>query len=99
MHSIKKLFVVLLVALIGGLLFSSIALAAQGNGWTTAGGDRQNTRFQKSEHKLSVSNVGDLAVKWVLETGDDVSATPAVDGDTVYVPDWAGNLYAVDKLT
>jgi polyvinyl alcohol dehydrogenase (cytochrome) len=99
MHSIKKLFVVLLVALIGGLLFSSIALAAQGNGWTTAGGDRQNTRFQKSEHKLSVSNVGTLTPKWVLTTGGDVSATPAVDGDTVYVPDWAGNLYAIDKMT
>ena len=32
-------------------------------------------------------------------TGGDVSATPAVDADTVYFPDWAGNLYAVDKLT
>jgi polyvinyl alcohol dehydrogenase (cytochrome) len=28
-----------------------------------------------------------------------VSATPAVDADTVYFPDWAGNLYAVDKWT
>ena len=26
-------------------------------------------------------------------------ATPAVDADTVYVPDWAGNLYAVDRAT
>ena len=37
--------------------------------------------------------------KWEFTTGGDVSATPAVDGDTVYFPDWAGNLYAVDKAT
>jgi polyvinyl alcohol dehydrogenase (cytochrome) len=28
-----------------------------------------------------------------------VSATPAVDGQKVYVPDWSGNLYAVDRVT
>ena len=38
-------------------------------------------------------------MKWELTTGGDVSATPAVDGDAVYVPDWAGNLYAVDRAT
>ena len=27
----------------------------------------------------------------------DVSATPAVDNEKVYFPDWAGNLSAVDK--
>ena len=35
--------------------------------------------------------------KWVVTTGGDVSATPAVDNEKVYFPDWAGNLYAVDK--
>jgi polyvinyl alcohol dehydrogenase (cytochrome) len=40
-----------------------------------------------------------LTKKWELTTGGDVSATPAVDGDRVYVPDWAGNLYAVDRAT
>ena len=48
------------------------------------GGNRQNTRFQESEHTLSVANVGGLQVKWELETGSDVSPTPAVDADTVY---------------
>ena len=46
-----------------------------------------------------MSNVDELEVKWEFTTGGDVSATPAVDGDTVYFPDRAGNLYAVDKWT
>ena len=40
-----------------------------------------------------------LQKKWELATAGDVSATPAVDANTVYVPDWAGNLYAVDRQT
>ena len=68
-----------------------------GNDWTSAGGNRENTRFQQSEHRLRVENVGNLTVKWAFTTGGDVSATPAVDESTVYVPDWAGNLWAIDK--
>ncbi|WP_457444214.1 outer membrane protein assembly factor BamB family protein [Roseateles sp. P5_E4] len=74
-----------------------VAAAAQGSEWSSAGGDRENTRSQASEHKLGVGNVNQLAVKWALTTAGDVSATPAVDGDTVYVPDWAGYLYAVNR--
>jgi polyvinyl alcohol dehydrogenase (cytochrome) len=81
------------------LVLSAAASAAPGSGWTSAGGDRQNTRNQASEHTLGPANVGRLTVRWALTTGGDVSATPAVDGDTVYVPDWAGNLYAADKRT
>ena len=89
----------LAAALVGALLLPMGASAAEGNQWTSAGGNRQNTRHQASEHKLGTDTVGDLAVKWVFETGGDVSATPSVDGDTVYFPDWAGNLFAVDKKT
>lgn len=73
------------------------AAAAQGSEWSNAGGDRENTRSQPSEHRLGAGNVGQLAVKWALTTAGDVSATPAVDADTVYVPDWAGWLYAVNR--
>ena len=38
-----------------------------------------------------------LTTKWVFRTGGDVSATPTVGADAVYVPDWAGNLYAIRK--
>jgi polyvinyl alcohol dehydrogenase (cytochrome) len=73
--------------------------AAGGDQWTSAGGDRANTRFQAAEHEISAANVGDLDVDWALTTGGDVSATPAVDQERVYAPDWAGNLYAVDRDT
>jgi polyvinyl alcohol dehydrogenase (cytochrome) len=86
------------VIVVMGLLISSIALASQGDTWMSAGGNRQNTRYQASEHNLSASNVGSLVPRWMLTTGGDVSATPAVDADTVYFPDWAGSLYAVDKF-
>ena len=70
-----------------------------GHDWNSAGGNLQNTRFQANEKTLSVSNVDELEVKWEFTTGGDVSATPAVVGDTVYFPDRAGSLYAVDKWT
>ncbi|HEY5893740.1 MAG TPA: PQQ-binding-like beta-propeller repeat protein [Chthoniobacterales bacterium] len=79
------------------LLTPNAASAAQE--WNSAGGNTQNTRYQKSEKKLSVANVDSLTTKWAFTTVGDVSATPAVDDKTVYVPDWAGNLYAVDKKT
>lgn len=85
---------------VGALLVGGQAVAAPGgNGWTTAGGDRQNTRYAASESKISAANVSTLTTKWQFTTGGDVSATPAVDGTRVYVPDWAGNLYAVDRVT
>lgn len=94
----KSLSVVVGVAVIG-LLITSIALASGGSNWLSAGKDRQNTRHQDTESKIRVDNVANLAVKWVFTTGGDVSATPAVDGETVYAPDWAGNLFAIDRRT
>lgn len=80
-------------------LITTTVFASQGSEWWSAGGNRQNTRYQQSEKTLSAANVGTLTTKWAFTTGGDVSATPAVDADTVYFPDWGGNLYAVDKLT
>jgi polyvinyl alcohol dehydrogenase (cytochrome) len=89
----------LALALAGTLLLPGAGSAAGGSDWTSAGGNRQNTRDQESEHTLSTANVSGLQVKWSFTTASDVSATPAVDADTVYAPDWAGNLYAVDRVT
>lgn len=84
----------------GALLVGGQAVAAPGgNGWNSAGGDRQNTRYAASETKISPATVGGLDDKWVFTTGGDVSATPAVDAQRVYFPDWAGNLYAVNRAT
>src|SRR6266478_6365286 len=59
--------------------------------------NRSNSWSQPEEHTISPSNVNRLTQKWVFTTGGDVSATPTVDGNAVYFPDWAGNLYAVEK--
>lgn len=90
-----------LVALLTALLpaVSAPAVAGGGSTWVSAGHDIQNTRYQNAESKIDPSNVANLAVKWQFTTGGDVSATAAVDGSTVYVPDWAGNLYAIDQKT
>lgn len=83
-----------LLALAGGA-----AAGPGGSNWTVAGQGLQNTRHQASEHTLAPGNVANLAVKWAFTAAGDVSATPAVQGDRVYVPDWAGYLYAIDRET
>jgi polyvinyl alcohol dehydrogenase (cytochrome) len=68
-------------------------------GWPSAGHDLDNSRFQNTEKSISVGNVSTLAVKWTFTTHGDVSATPSVDRNHVYFPDWAGWLYAVNRKT
>jgi len=78
---------------------STTAFAAGGSVWLSHGYDSSNTRNQENEKVLDVHNVHALAVKWHFETVGPVSATPAVDNDKVYFPDFAGNLFAVDRET
>ena len=96
----RRTMFVILVAL-GALVVSSTMAWAMGGGglWLSGGQDRNNDRHASTETKISPDNAADLAVKWVFTTGGDVSATPAVDGTNVYVPDWAGNLFAIDRDT
>ena len=70
-----------------------------GGQWPASGNDFANSRSQPLEVRINPANVGSLTVKWVFTTGADVSATPTVAGDAVYFPDWAGNLFAVNKHT
>ena len=65
--------------------------------WRIAGQNLNNTWSQPAEHTINPANVSGLTPKWVFTTGGDVSATPTVDGDAVYFPDWGGNLFAVKK--
>jgi len=74
------------------------AVAADSN-WTSAGQNLSNTRYQSTEKRIGVGTVGQLARTWTFQAGGEVSATPAVDGSKVYFPDWAGNLFAVDRST
>src|SRR5258706_5134294 len=91
------------VALAGAVLFA-VALSvhssppeSKSGQWRIAGQNLSNTWSQPAEHLISPANVNGLTPKWVFTTGGDVSATPTVDGDAVYFPDWAGNLFAVQK--
>ena len=80
-------------------LVSQIQAAGGGGLWTMAGQSVENTRHQKTESEIGPLNVAGLGVSWVLATGGDVSATPAVDGEFAYFPDRAGNLFKVDRDT
>src|SRR5215213_6221258 len=87
--------------LAGGVCALALAWAGPAGAatWLQSGQDSANTRSQPSETAITVGNAGTLAPRWTFTTGGDISATPAVDGTMVYVPDWAGNLFAVDKRT
>jgi polyvinyl alcohol dehydrogenase (cytochrome) len=91
------------VAFVSVLLLVS-ALSAQSQSdrprsgqWRIAGQNLNNTWSQPAEHSITPANVKGLTPKWVFTTGGDVSATPTVDGNAVYFPDWGGNLFAVQK--
>ena len=69
--------------------FSSTAFATDVTGqWLMGGADLNNSRFQNLG-TISRSNAASLKPKWVFTTGGDVTATPAVVGNTVYFPDFA----------
>ena len=91
------------LAILAGLT-CAVALAAgskSGGGglWLSGGQDNHNNRNQATEDQISPANVGDLIVRWAFSTSGDVSATPAVDENNVYVPDWGGKLYSLDRQT
>lgn len=96
----NPLALVAAAALTWGAAMPAHADDDEGEGlWLSAGQNTSNTRFQSEEERISPSNAARLGPKWIFSTGGEVSATPAVDGKRVYVPDWKGNLYAVDRKT
>jgi polyvinyl alcohol dehydrogenase (cytochrome) len=90
----KLVFLGLVLALIGKGLF-----AQNDKLWRMGGQNLHNTRNACAETIISPNTARDLTVKWVFATDSDVSATPAVDENFVYFPDWAGNLYKLDAST
>src|SRR6201984_2263471 len=102
--SVKNRYVSLFMAALISALLLVATLGAQSKPdvhrsgqWRIAGQNLNNTWSQPAEHSIPPANVKDLTPKWVFTTGGDVSATPTVDGDAVYFPDWGGNLFAVQK--
>src|SRR5438270_4402678 len=88
---------VLLLLLVPTLRAQSPSDESRSGQWRIAGQNLNNTWSQPAEHSISPTNVKNLSPKWTFTTGGDVSATPTVDGDAVYFPDWGGNLFAVKK--
>jgi polyvinyl alcohol dehydrogenase (cytochrome) len=75
------------------VLAGSPAAHAQSGAWPMFGQNAANTA---STNTPALKNVARLATKWTFTTGGEVSARPAVVDNVVYVPDWGGNLWAID---
>src|ERR1700739_4375754 len=94
---LSKAVLVAALLLVAGLSARGQSDDAPPGQWRIAGQNLSNSWSQPAEHTISPANVSGLPTKWGLSTGADVSATPTVDGNAVYFPDWSGNLYAVEK--
>src|SRR5467141_5079006 len=96
---LAKAALVSILLLVAGLSAQSQSPQSKSGQWRIAGQNLNNTWSQPAEHTISPANVSGLTPKWVFTTGGDVYATPTLDGDAVYFPDWGGNLFAVQKET
>ncbi|MFC4908308.1 PQQ-binding-like beta-propeller repeat protein [Actinomadura gamaensis] len=67
--------------------------------WTAAGQNIGNTRYAAAEALISPANAGRLRPRWTATLGGNVVSTPTVSLGTVFVPDYGGNLTALDALT
>src|SRR5712672_2813140 len=94
---LAKAVSVSILLLVAALTAQSQSSESKSGQWPIAGQNLSNTWNQPNEHSINPANVKGLTPKWVSTTGGDVSATPTVDGDAVYFPDWGGNLFAVKK--
>jgi polyvinyl alcohol dehydrogenase (cytochrome) len=84
--------------LILGVVLAALAVTPlMAQDWPVFGQNLANTATNQSS--ISTRNVGSLQPKWVFTTGGEVSARPAVVGNMIYFPDWAGNLYALKAGT
>src|SRR5581483_6612928 len=97
--AVRNFLVVCLLSLSCVVVGDSTFAAGQIVEWPLAGQGAGNQRSQPSEPYLSSANAASLVPKWVFTTGGDVSATPTVGVSAVFVPDFAGNLFAIDLGT
>src|SRR3954468_7890908 len=67
--------------------------------WPLYGRDLAGSHYNPNEKQLTPGSVGRLKVKWIFETGGDVSSQPTVVGGVVYFGSWDGKQYAVDAKT
>jgi polyvinyl alcohol dehydrogenase (cytochrome) len=65
--------------------------------WPMWGYSPERTFATSCDTALGPDTVAELRQTWFHATDDVVTATPAVVGDVVYVGDWAGVVYALDR--
>jgi outer membrane protein assembly factor BamB len=65
--------------------------------WPAYGHDAQHTFHGRTT--LTETSVGTLRQAWFFPTGDAVTATPTVVGDTVYAGSWDDSFYALNLET
>ena len=59
------------------------------------GQNLSNSWNHRVGRETGAGNIQSLQAKWTFSTTGDVSATPTVTGNVVFVPDWGGNLFAL----
>ena len=79
-----------------GVSLALLPLAAGAAEWPSTGQNLANTRHQPAESRIAPDTAGRLGVKWVARLGGNISATPALDRDSLYIVDSAGKLYRID---
>src|SRR6187402_388467 len=73
------------------------ALDAEACGWSTAGADLHRLHATTCHDTIDEADVDRLAEAWFTPTRQEVTAAPAVDDDRLYVGDWSGRMYALDR--
>jgi polyvinyl alcohol dehydrogenase (cytochrome) len=77
---------------------SPLDCSGAGDDWPMFGQNVCNTR-SASGGPITPATASKLGIKWVYSASGDVSATPAVVGGEIYVPDWGGMLNRIDANT
>lgn len=72
------------------------AAAGTAASWPSAGHDLGNTRNNPDERTLGPSTVARLTQQWAVSFPSFLTSTPSISGSTLYLPDQAGNLSALD---
>src|SRR5437868_4198024 len=67
--------------------------------WPLYGRDLAGSHYNPNEKQLTPATVRRLKVKWIFETGADVSSQPTVVNGVVYFGSWDGKEYAVNAKT
>jgi len=73
--------------------------APPGCDWPMFGGGPARDFASDCPQVPTTATVSRLRPRWVVHTGDVVTAQPAVTGGRVYAGDWSGDFYAIDQAS